>query len=89
MIRLGTVCKIIGVQNVDYVSKKSGKQVKGVTLHVTYEDNSIAGLGSDNFFISDQILDCSGIFAGDVIKIVGFNLYGNPCMFTVVSQNHK
>lgn len=33
--------KVVGKQTVDYVSKKTGQPVKGVTLHLTYPDDRI------------------------------------------------
>ena len=36
--------KIVGKQNVDYVSKKTGQPVTGVTLHCVGESSRVEGM---------------------------------------------
>lgn len=47
--------KVLGIQNVDYVSRKSGNPVKGVTLHASYKDSQVEGEAVNGIFISDNL----------------------------------
>lgn len=47
--------KVVGVQIVDYVSKKSNKPVKGVTLHCNFKDSQVEGEAAEGVFISDNL----------------------------------
>ena len=44
--------KIVGKQNVDYVSKKTGQPVTGVTLHCVGESNRVEGMECETIFVS-------------------------------------
>lgn len=46
--------KILGFQILDYVSKKTGKPVKGVTLHIAYSMPDIVGSAVKTEYISSQ-----------------------------------
>lgn len=46
--------KIVGKQNVDYVSKKTGRPVTGVTLHCVGESNRVEGMGCETIFVSGR-----------------------------------
>lgn len=46
--------KIVGKQMVDYVSKKTGQPVTGVTLHLTGLSNRVEGLECETVFISSK-----------------------------------
>lgn len=48
---------VLGIQAVDYVSKKSGRPVKGLTLHCSHCDQAVEGLMVESVYISDN-LDC-------------------------------
>jgi hypothetical protein len=88
MIRIGTVAKVVGTQNVNYTNK-NGRAVVGTCIHVVYHDDRVSGLCAENFYVSSQIMDCSGVFPDDEIKILGYDQYKNPSVFTVESKNHK
>lgn len=47
--------KVLGIQSVDYVSRKTGNPVKGVTLHTTYKDAQVQGDATGNIFVSDNL----------------------------------
>lgn len=47
--------EVLGAQAVDYISRKSGNPVKGVTLHVKYKDAQVQGEATANLFISDNL----------------------------------
>lgn len=46
--------KVIGKEKVDYVSKKTGEPVKGMTLYLSYSDDRIVGVGSEKAFVSEK-----------------------------------
>ena len=67
-------CKLVGVKNVDYTSKKTGKQVTGFNLYVTYQAENVDGLVATDFYVrSDFHMD--GFVIGDDINVF-FNQYG-------------
>lgn len=71
--------KIVGKQKVDYVSKKTGEQVTGVTLHCVGTNARVEGECVETIFISGK----SGLFP-EVSKMpvgkeisVSYNRYGS------------
>lgn len=47
--------KVLGIQSVDYVSRKTGNPVKGVTLHSCYKDAQVQGEAVNSIFVSDNL----------------------------------
>lgn len=47
--------KVVGIQLVNYTSKKTGNPVSGTTLHVEYSDAQVEGLSVDRVFLSTQL----------------------------------
>ena len=47
--------RVLGVQSVDYVSRKTGNPVKGVTLHTAFKDAQVQGEAVSNIFVSDNL----------------------------------
>lgn len=72
--------KVLGVQFVDYTSRKTGKSVKGITLHSCYPDSQVKGEAVDPIFVSDNLgLDfLYQILPGDVVDIE-YNNRGYVC----------
>lgn len=72
--------KVLGVQNVDYTSRKTGNPVKGVTIHATYKDAQVQGEAVNNIFISDNLkLACiSELMPGQTVD-VEYNNRGFVC----------
>ena len=71
--------KIIGIQPVDYVSRKTNKQVTGLTLHLTFEDDRIRGLGTETVFVSTQSIcynDVAALPLGTEVNVY-YNRYGS------------
>ena len=64
--------KITGIQEVNYVSRKTGNPVKGVTLHCVYKDPQVKGEAADGIFVSDNLgLDfVYSLVPGDEVDIV-------------------
>lgn len=63
--------KVVGIQNVDYTSRKTGKPVKGTALHVIFKDAEVAGEAVDSIFVSDalEIGSISQIQPGMVVDV--------------------
>ena len=49
-----------GIQMVDYISKKTGRPVKGATLFCSHKDQAVDGEMTEDVFVSDS-LDCIGL----------------------------
>lgn len=71
--------KIVGKQNVDYISKKTQEPVKGVSLHCTGTRNNVEGEAVETIFVSAK----SGLY-DEVIKMpvgtevsVSYNRWGS------------
>ena len=69
--------EIVGIQGVDYVSRKTNKQVTGTTLHVTYPRDNVEGVVCESIFVSSRSsIDLSGIHVGDIVDL-SYNRYGS------------
>lgn len=67
---------VVGIENVDYVSKKTGNRVFGKKLHTSEELSADKGMG-----VSTEVVFCSGdmaddIILGDTIRVY-YNKYGS------------
>lgn len=62
---------VVGIQEVDYISKQSGQPVKGVILHCNHKDPLVKGDAAEGIFVSDNLgIDfVHSLQAGDVIDI--------------------
>lgn len=69
--------KLIGVENIDYVSKKTGKRVTGKKLYYTQNIPEKYGEGckSDNVFINEKV-SCEDLYIGCEFDIL-CDRYGN------------
>lgn len=65
---------ILGFEKVDYISKKTNKQVLGTRLHMSYTSDKIDGQGVESVFVSNLL--CEGLSIGDEIELL-YNKYGN------------
>lgn len=70
------VYNVIGIKNVNYVSKKSGKNVNGLMVYFTQPIKDGVGLSADSVFVSHDV--AGNIVPGDDVKIY-YNKYGNVC----------
>lgn len=63
--------KVLGIQSLDYVSRKTGNPVKGVTLHSCYKDAQVVGESVGAIFVSDNLgINCiSEIQPGMLVDI--------------------
>lgn len=77
--------EIIGIERVDYVSKKTNNPVKGYTFYCTGEKSGIfGGKFCESYFVNDD--NVKSLFAtvkGDIAALIGVevrpyrNRYGN------------
>ena len=58
------VKKVVGLERHDYISEKSGKPVKGYTLHCSFDDDSVQGIGVATHYVSDANLKSFDIANG-------------------------
>lgn len=65
--------KVVGKENIDYVSKKTNKQVKGYTLHLTIEKEKCDGVAVLSVFVSDEV--GSFVEVNDEVELY-YNQYG-------------
>lgn len=73
--------KVLGKEKVDYVSKKTGKPVIGISLHCVFETHheDFEGMRVDVLFISTRnpmYEQCLAIPVGSEIS-VSYNRFGN------------
>lgn len=78
--------KVLGIQDVDYISKKTGNPVRGTTLHCAFADPLVRGEAVNGIFVSDNLkLDCLfSIKPGDEVDIE-YNYRGYVCNVTPLS----
>lgn len=67
--------EVVGIRKIDYVSKKTGRQVKATELHCLCSDDKCYGMLTEKFFVPDR-LSCDHIHLNDHIKVY-FNRYGS------------
>ena len=63
------IARVLGVQYLDYVSRKSGNPVKGLSLHCAYKDQQVEGEAVSNFFVSDNLGISLKFLPGDTVDI--------------------
>ncbi|WP_125140340.1 hypothetical protein [Clostridium transplantifaecale] len=47
--------KVVGIQIINYTSKKTGQPVSGTSLHVEFTDAQVEGTAVDKVFLSSQL----------------------------------
>lgn len=86
---------LIGVQWLDFLSKKDGRQVQGINLHVTYVDDNVHGLKADTKFISKFMCENLGLAPEDLYPFEGqdieleLNLAGKVCGVSVLEAKKE
>lgn len=81
---------IIGLENVDYISRKSGEPVKGLNLHTVGVSANVKGKACEKFFVSAK---AEGIYpvasklnVNDLVDIQ-FNRFGGiDAIYTVTDK---
>lgn len=69
--------KVMGIQAVDYVSRKTNKQVIGTTLHISYSSNNVNGEAVESVFISDRSnVSLADVKVGSLVDL-SYNRWGS------------
>lgn len=72
--------KVLGIQSVDYVSRKTGNPVKGITLHSSFKDAQVEGESVSPIFVSDNLgLNCIAEVRPGMTVDVEYNNRGFVC----------
>lgn len=59
--------EIVGVELVDYVSKKTAKRVVGKKLHMVFDSDNVDGLCVESVYVPERV-ECA-VKVGDKVKI--------------------
>lgn len=79
--------KVLGVQPVDYVSRKTGNPVKGVTLHSSFRDAQVEGESVSSIFVSDNLgIKCIVDVHPGMLVDVQYNNRGYVCDLAICKQ---
>ena len=70
--------EVIGIEQVNYTSRKTNRQVEGVKLHLTYpfDEEDADGTGVEVVFTSHEVGDKVEI--GDLVELL-YNKFGSIC----------
>lgn len=72
--------KVLGVQLLDYPSRKTGEQVKGTSLHCVFNDAQVMGQAVASIFISDRLgIPCISDVKPGMDVDVQYNNRGGVC----------
>ena len=68
--------KVIGIEDVDYISKRTNQRVNGKRIHYVYDIDEKKGFGqkAENSYVSAVI--CNGLAVGDCIELF-YNRFGS------------
>lgn len=83
--------ELVGIENVDYVSRKSGERVEGVKLHVVGEEgssNRVNGHPVESFWISKRadIFNMASNLPLNSMIDCSYNRWGNLDHIEVVKK---
>lgn len=67
--------EVIGIQHRQYESKKTGQQVSGYNIFVTYTANGVDGVACDSLWVTEQVFFEADISLGDKVNVM-YNRYG-------------
>lgn len=69
--------RVVGIEDVNYVSKKTGQPVSGVNLHVTFPLNEQKGEGEavEKIYCKQSLEGIDSISVGDDVEIY-YNRFG-------------
>lgn len=75
--------KVIGIQHRKYTNK-SGKEVEGYNLFLTYEDKAVNGLGALREWVNPETMEESMLNVGDDCELM-YNRWGRIERISVIS----
>lgn len=63
--------RVLGIQKIDYVSKRTGEPVVGTTLHCEYNDALVEGNAVSSIYLSDRLNlpDLPNVVLGSTVDI--------------------
>lgn len=70
--------QIVGVENVDYVSKRDNKRKQGLKLYCTYTDDGVEGVAVKEFYFSGSEPDVPAELKLGMVIRVFFNEWKSP-----------
>ncbi len=68
--------KVLGVESVNYVSRKTGNPVSGYRLHLSFEKKGCDGVAVESYFVRNESFADGVPLPGDDV-VLYFNKYGN------------
>lgn len=74
--------EVIGIRNVHYVSKKTGREVFGTELHVTEKRQDTIGLATDKIFCGGKV-EVNHVSIGNEIRVL-YNRFGQVDFVEVI-----
>lgn len=74
-------CNFVGKRRVDYVSKKTGRQVLGWNLYVTHDEGQTDGVMAESLYVPDAFRVSAQV--GDLVEVT-FNRYGGVESFAAI-----
>ena len=77
------VYKVIGIQHRKYTNK-TGKEVEGYNLFLTYEDKAVNGLGALREWVNPETMEESMVNVGDECELL-YNRWGRVDRISVNS----
>lgn len=75
--------KVIGIQHRTYTNK-TGKEVEGYNLFLTYEDKAVNGLGALREWVNPETMEESMVNVGDDCELM-YNRWGRIERISVIS----
>ena len=68
---------VLGIQKVNYVSRKTNQPVTGTTLHVSYPKKDVEGQSVETIFISDRSeISLESVKVGSTVGVY-YNRWGS------------
>lgn len=75
--------KVIGIEDVNYISKRTGERVVGKKLHCCYESKNVDGLAVCEPIYCNSNVDLSHVNVGDEINVF-YNNFRKPIAVDVL-----
>lgn len=67
--------KILGIENVNYTSKKTGRDIHAVRLHCSESARNVQGERVETLFVPQVVFDSTPVQVGDEIRPL-YNRFG-------------
>ena len=82
--------RIEGIRNVDFVSPKDGKQIKGKSLYISYREDDVEGRVTDRIFVSStgSMKVPLGLSVGSSISIL-YNRRGKVADISLIHSQSR